>query len=51
MSAGETPSKRSAPSVPLVVAHVFLLEAEGFGGVEHEHLHADVGWDLGAGQA
>src|SRR5688500_8562623 len=34
----------------LMFLDVFLFEAEGFGGVEDEHFHADVFGDFGAGK-
>ena len=34
----------------LVFLDVFLFEAEGFGGVEDEHFHADIGGDFGASE-
>ena len=34
----------------LVFLDVFLFEAEGFGGVEDEHFHADVRGDFGASE-
>ena len=31
----------------LMLLNILLLQAEFFGGVEDEHLHADIGGDLG----